>query len=217
MCGKNLRKYMININNNNNNNNNNMIKYFIGCLLFSLGATSFIFSNQGTDPLDVFCLGIQNYADLKIGTIQSLFAAACLFFYSMINKWKFPPISTFLTFFICGYAIDFFRYYLNDCKEIFNSYLLLFSGTLLCVEGSALIIMSGFGIRAMDLLSLSLQEKTNKPFWLFKGIFELMLLVAGWCLGGPVGFGTIVFLMVVGWLIQPVITLNNMMSNKLTN
>lgn len=196
---------------------NNTIIYIIGCILFSLGATSFIFSNLGTDPLDVFCIGIQNHIDIKIGTIQSLFAITCLIIYSAINKWKFPPISTFMTFFLCGYMIDFFRFILKDFTNDTNKYLLMLLGTVLCVQGSANIIMSKIGIRAMDLLAINLEEKTNKPFWLYKGIAEALLLTIGWILGGPVGIGTICFLLIVGWLIQPTINLNYFIfKNKLT-
>lgn len=181
--------------------------YFISCVLFSLGATSFIFSNLGTDPLDVFCLGIQNYFNIKVGTIQTLFASFCLVIYSFLNKWKIPPLSTALTFIICGYLIDFFRFSLENFKDL-NSYLLLFSGCLLCLQGSAGIILSGIGIRAMDLVALSLEQITKKPFWLYKGIAEALLLLVGWLLGGPVGLGTVLFLLTVGWLIQPAILLN---------
>lgn len=202
--GRNLKKFM----------KNNIIIYLIGCVLFSLGASSFIFSNLGTDPLDVFCLGIQNYINVKIGTIQSLFAIVCLFIYSSINQWKIPPLSTFITFFICGYLIDFFRFILKDFSVNMNQYMLLLSGTFLCMQGSAFIIMSKIGIRAMDLLALSLEEKTKKPFWIYKGFAEVLLLLTGWVLGGPVGVGTIAFLLIVGWFIQPTIILNNKIFKK---
>ena len=68
--------------------------------------------------------------------------------------------------------------------------------------------MSGIGIRAMDLVAIALAQRTGQPFWLFKAISELTLLVVGWALGGPIGVGTLFFLVFVGFLIQPVMTLN---------
>jgi len=190
----------------------NILCYLLSCMIFSLGATSFIFSDLGTDPLDVFCLGIQNHFDIKIGTIQSFFALFCLLIYSFLNKWKIPPLSTGITSIICGYMIDFFRLSLDYFKD-FNSYVLLFFGCAFCLQGSAGIILSGIGIRAMDLVALSLEEITKKPFWLYKGIAEVILLFTGWILGGPVGIGTVLFLLTVGWLIQPVINLNKKLFN----
>jgi uncharacterized membrane protein YczE len=180
--------------------------YLLGCLFFAIGATLFIKSGLGTDPLDVFAIGLKKTFGLKIGTSQSLFAIICLLFWSSINNWKLPPITTFLTFFLCGYLIDFAlfiteNYHINPWAE-------MLSGVMLCTQGSALIIMSSFGIRAMDLLAICLHEKTKKPFWLYKGIFEVTLLITGYLLGGDVGVGTLLFLVFVGWFIQPTIMIN---------
>jgi uncharacterized membrane protein YczE len=186
--------------------NNKFYLYIFGCILFALGASLFIKSNLGTDPLDIFAIGLKKTFGLKIGTSQSLFAIICLLFWSSINKWKFPPITTFLTFFICGYLIDLTLFSLENFH--FNNWAEMLSGVILCTEGSALIIMSTFGIRAMDLLSICLHEKTKKPFWLYKGMFEILLLLTGYLLGGNVGIGTLFFLIFVGWGIQPTIILN---------
>ena len=186
---------------------NQIILYMLGCFLFSIGATLFILSGLGTDPLDVFAVGIKDTFGLMIGTTQSLFAITCLLIWSSLNKWKFPPISTFLTFFLCGYMIDI-GLWLTNGVSIFESVLEMLIGVLLCTQASALIIMSGFGIRAMDLVAITLYQLTNKPFWLYKGIAEVALLLTGWLLGGPIGIGTIMFLLFVGWSIQPCIRVN---------
>lgn len=184
------------------------ILYFLGCILFSLGATFFIASNLGTNPLDVFTTGIRKQFGLMIGTTQSLFAITCLFIWTIIYKFKkIPPISTFLTFFLCGYLIDLFLF-LSGEQTPFSSIVELLIALLLCTEASALIIMSGFGIRAMDLVAIALVDKTRLPFWLYKGVLEVILLVVGWRLGGEFGIGTMAFLLFVGWLIQPFIYLN---------
>lgn len=182
--------------------------YFFGCLLFSIGATLFICSGLGTNPLDVFTTGIRKQFGLMIGTTQSLFAITCLLIWTVIYKFKrIPPISTFLTFFLCGYLIDLFLFLTNE-STFLNSWIELSLAVLLCTQASALIIMSGFGIRAMDLVAIALVDKTGLPFWVYKGIFEVLLFSIGWYLGGAFGVGTIVFLFFVGWMIQPFIYLN---------
>lgn len=184
------------------------VLYFTGCILFSLGATFFIASDLGTNPLDVFTTGVRNHTGLLIGTTQSLFAISCLIIWSAIyNFKKVPPISTFLTFFVCGYLIDFFLF-LSGEQTPLNSYVELAIALFLCTEASALIIMSGFGIRAMDLVAIALTDKTGLPFWVYKGITEILLFTVGWALGGMFGIGTIAFLFFVGWMIQPFIIMN---------
>lgn len=184
------------------------ILYILGCVLFSLGATFFIASNLGTNPLDVFTTGIRKQFGLLIGTTQSLFAIACLIIWAAIYKFKrIPPISTFLTFFICGYLIDFFLFLTGEQTPL-NSWVELITALLLCTQASALIIMSGFGIRAMDLVAIALTDKTGLPFWVYKGIAEILLFSTGWALGGMFGIGTICFLFFVGFMIQPFIYIN---------
>jgi len=193
---------------------NPKLYYFINCVVFSLGASYFIRSGLGTDPLDVFCLGIQNKVGLSIGTTQSLFALVCLLIWSAINSWMMPPWSTFLTFFLCGYMIDLFR---HNIPTFSSGYTNMIIGSILCLQGSAGIIYSGFGIRAMDLVSISVERITGIKFWITKAVFETALLTLGWYMGGPVGIGTITFLVVVGYLIQPCITINKFILDKSTS
>ena len=185
-----------------------ILLYILGCIIFSTGATFFIISELGADPLDVFSVGVKDTFGLMIGTTQSLFAIVCLAIWSSLNKWKFPPITTFLTFFLCGYMIDF-GLWLTGHNSVTIPFVEMIIGTILCLQGSALILMSGFGIRAMDLVAIALSQKTEKPFWLFKGLIEVLLLTVGWLLGGIVGLGTVMFLIVVGWGIYPCIRFNN--------
>ncbi|SBW23575.1 putative membrane protein [Candidatus Protofrankia californiensis] len=57
----------------------------------------------------------------------------------------------------------------------------------------------------MDLLAITMVRRWRWPFWASKGSLEALLLVAGWLLGGPVGVGTLCFLLSVNLLIQPMI------------
>lgn len=176
--------------------------YLLGCVIFSFGAACFIGSKLGTDPLDVFSLGLKSHIPITIGIAQGGFAALCLAVWGVWNR-KRPPLSPFFTFFFCGSLIDLWMWGRVALRMGFSPYPLLLLGVLLCGIGSALIIMSGIGIRAMDLVAITMFEKLKWPFWLSKGLLEVMLFVSGWLMGGPVGIGTIWFLGVVGLAIQP--------------
>lgn len=184
------------------------VLYVLGCLLFSMGAGFFISAQLGTDPLDVMALGLVKHLPLTVGLAQAGFAALCLLVYGLWNRTK-PPLSPFFTFFFCGSLIDLWIY--TQAVERFvmlSPVPLMLCGVMLCAYGSSLIIMSGIGIRAMDLIALTMVRKWSLPFWACKGVMEVLLLGAGWALGGPVGVGTLCFLVMVGWLIQPLIWAN---------
>lgn len=181
--------------------------YLAGCVLFALGATCFIEAGLGTDPLDVFALGVRDVTPLTVGLAQGAFAALMLAVWTGLQR-RVPSLWPFVTFFFCGSMIDLWLHsgLLGDPPVADG--LLMLVGVALCALGSAYIIMSGIGIRAMDLVAIALVERTGRPFWLFKAISEVALLVVGWALGGPVGIGTVFFLVFVGFLIQPVMALN---------
>ena len=182
--------------------------YLAGCLLFSLGATCFIEAGLGTDPLDVFALGVRDHTPLTVGLAQGGFAALMLLCWVALKR-RTPSIWPFVTFLFCGSVIDVLLAtgWIADVPVAAMALMLI--GVVLCAFGSAYIIMSAIGIRAMDLVALALADRTNRPFWVYKAILESLLLLVGWLLGGPVGIGTAYFLVFVGFLIQPVMSLNH--------
>jgi uncharacterized protein len=181
--------------------------YLGGCVSFSIGAFLFISSNLGTDPLDTFALGLLRHVPGTIGLAQAGVAVLCLLAVAMWTRRR-PVVSPLFTFFFCGSLIDLLRLPSMPWLIALPAYLLLAMGTALCAYGSALIIMSGFGIRAMDLLAITMVSRWRWPFWTAKGTLEGCLLTLGWLLGGPVGIGTVCFLAGVDLLIQPMIHTN---------
>ncbi len=181
--------------------------YLAGCVLFAVGATCFIEAGLGTDPLDVFALGLRDVTPLTVGLAQGAFAALMLAVWAGLER-RVPSLWPFVTFFFCGSMIDLWLHAGVLGRTALPDGPLMLVGVGLCALGSAYIIMSGIGIRAMDLVAIALVRRTGRPFWLFKAVAEVLLLVVGWALGGPVGVGTVFFLVFVGLLIQPVMTLN---------
>ncbi|WP_101258524.1 YczE/YyaS/YitT family protein [Streptomyces barkulensis] len=186
--------------------------YLVGCVVFASGATLFIHSGLGVDPLDVLSLGILEHVPLTIGLAQAMIAAVCVALWSVWNRRR-PVVMPFVTFLLCGSLIDLMR--LADPQWI-RPVPALALAVLLCAYGSGLIIMSGTGIRAMDLIVISLHQRMGVPFWAAKAGVEAVLLTLGWLLGGPVGVGTLAFLVFVDGLIQPFMAFNARVL-KLTN
>ncbi|MEU3554279.1 YczE/YyaS/YitT family protein [Streptomyces fragilis] len=181
------------------------VLYLAGCLVFAAGATLFIHSDLGVDPLDVLSLGILEHVPLTIGVAQAFIAAVCIAVWSLWNRRR-PVVMPFVTFLLCGSLIDLML--LADLEWIAPVPSLVLA-VLLCAYGSSLIIMSGTGIRAMDLIVISLNQRWKVPFWCAKVGVEAVLLTLGWLLGGPVGIGTLAFLVFVDGLIQPFMSFNS--------
>ena len=189
-----------------------VILYGLGCLIFSMGAYLFIYSNLGTDPLDTFALGLMGHMPMTVGIAQTMVALLCLVLVAAWTKTRLM-LSPLITFLFCGSIIDA-QMVLNWAQYTpLHRYAAMIVGGFLCAYGSALIIMSGFGIRAIDLLALTMSWRRGIPFWIGKGLIEGSLLITGWLLGGPVGVGTVCFFVMVDGLIQPMIWANTRILN----
>ncbi|MFD7137813.1 YitT family protein [Streptomyces sp. NPDC059894] len=187
---------------------NNHLLYLAGCLVFSCGAYLFIHSDLGTDPLDVFSLGLMEHLPVTVGVSQTLVAVICLVVVAAWTRER-PLLAPLFTFFLCGSVIDLLRWADPAHAVPIPSAGVLATAVLLCAYGSALIIMSGFGIRAIDVLALTMTSRWRWPFWTAKGLVEASLMFSGYLMGGPLGIGTICFLAGVDLLIQPLISANS--------
>ncbi|MBC7274045.1 MAG: hypothetical protein H5T76_35980 [Streptomyces sp.] len=181
--------------------------YLLGCLVFSTGAYLFIHSDLGTDPLDVFALGLKEHITITVGLAQAGVAVVCLGLSALWNRRR-PLLAPLFTFFFCGSVIDLLMWTEPASRLGADGPVLLAPATLLCAYGSALIIMGGFGIRPIDVLAITMTRKWHWPFWATKGLIEVALMTTGLLLGGPVGVGTVCFLVGVDVLIQPLLQLN---------
>lgn len=187
-----------------------IVMYVLGIVLFSFGAKFFIDSHLGVDPLDVLCIGMTKHLPISIGIASGMVAIGFLAVWSLWNR-KFPPLTPFVTTFSVGCLIDFWNYLeiQNYTAQFLLPLPMLLTGLLLCAFASSLIIMSGIGIRIMDLVAITMVQRLGWSFFAAKMTLEVFLFSSGWLLGGPIGFGTVAFLFVVGPFIQPFMWANH--------
>ena len=183
--------------------------YLAGVVVFSLGALFFITSHLGTDPLDVFVIGLNGKLGWGLGACSAIFSIIMLAWWTLWNK-RWPPISPFVTTTLTGLFIDLWLLLELDTllSARFTPYVMLAIGLALCAYASALIIMSGIGIRVIDLLVITIMRQLGWSFTLAKRVLEISIFLLGWGLGGPFGIGTIAFLLIIAPLIRPFMNLN---------
>ena len=176
-----------------------------GCLLFSLGVKLYIDADLGADPLHAMLIGATDALDLPyvgVGLAASIVTGAFLALWSAWNR-RLPPLSTFVTMALVGYLVDFWnligleRYTaMADTPRA-----MMLTGVLLHAYASALIVMSGIGVRVMDLIAISMVRHWDWSFLRSKFSIEAGFFAAAWLVGGPIGIGTVAFLAVVGCLV----------------
>jgi uncharacterized protein len=196
------------------------VAYLLGCFGFSFGVCCFAWAGLGADPLYVFSTGLQKVLHFNSYAIaEGGFAAVMLAIWAIWNK-KVPIISPFVTFVFCGRLIDFGKKHELASYMPYTKWPLMITAVVLCAYASSLIIMSGIGIRAMDLVAITMVAKFKKEFWIFKTLLEVLLLLSGWLMlsrpgvqfhpgvGIVMGIGTLFFVIFVDLLIQPFMAAN---------
>lgn len=179
--------------------------YVSGCILFSLGVKLFIESGMGTDPLHAMIIGIVSTVDLafvRIGLVESCITGLFLVAWSVWNK-RFPPLMTFVTMAAVGFLIDFWNIVGIGFASLMSHTQLMLIALTIDAYASALIIMSGIGIRIMDLVAISMVKKWGWSFLTAKLLFEVSFVTIAMAFGGPIGIGTLAFVAIVGTLVPP--------------
>ena len=186
--------------------------YLAGCVLFSLGVKLFIDSDLGVDPLHSMVIGIVQAVDLPyvgIGLVSSAVTASFLALWSAWNR-RLPPLTTFITMALVGYLVDLWNLLGLErwiVPALTPGWTML-TALLLDAYASALIILSGIGIRVMDLVTITMLRRWGCSFLTGKIGLELAFLTVALLLGGPVGIGTVAFVGVVATFITPFMRMN---------
>jgi uncharacterized protein len=186
--------------------------YLTGCVCFSLGVKLFIDADLGVDPFHAMTLGLVHVTAvpaLQVGFFDGLVTLALLILWMAWNK-RLPPISTFITMVLIGGLIDLWNWLGIEAVtgSLGSRALPMLVGLVLNAYGSALIIMSGIGIRVVDLVTLTLVRRLGWRFYAAKLSVEAAFLAIGFLLGGPVGIAALAFVLVVGPFVEPLIWAN---------
>ena len=190
--------------------------YLGGCVCFSFGVKLFIDADLGVDPFHAMTIGLVHAVGvpyLLIGFMDGLVTATLLIVWMLWNR-SLPPLSIFVTMLLIGILIDLWNGIVPDVSVLVDSRALpLLAGLLLNAYGASLIIMSGIGIRVVDLVALTLVRRLGMRFYAAKLAVEASFLLVGFVLAGPVGLATVAFVCVVGPFLEPLIWANRRLLN----
>jgi uncharacterized membrane protein YczE len=80
--------------------------------------------------------------------------------------------------------------------------LMLLSAVLMMGIASAIYIGMDAGAGPRDSLMLAVHRKSGWSIRVGRAIIEIIVVTVGWLLGGPLGFGTIIFALLIGPSVQ---------------
>lgn len=175
---------------------------FGGLILYAFGIVMTVRANIGYSPWDIFHQGIANRVGLTLGNMSIIVGLGIL-----VVNWLLKEkvgVATVLNVLFIGTFMDL----------IINSNLIpentgLGSGTLMMLGGLFVIgfatpiyLSAGLGAGPRDGLMLALTKLTKKDIALVRNAIELIVTILGYLLGGPVGLGTVITFLTMGYFVK---------------
>ena len=173
-----------------------LLLMMFGLVLLGIGEAFLIASGAGVSPWTVLAQGIEFQTGISIG--WATFAVSLVVLLLWIPLKEIPGIGTIMNAIVVAAAMDWSLQYLPR-PEVWPLQLLeVTGGILLFGAGSGLYLMANLGPGPRDGLMTSLQRISGRPIALVRGVLEVSVVAFGWMLGGTVGYGTIMFALLVG-------------------
>jgi uncharacterized membrane protein YczE len=117
---------------------------------------------------------------------------------------RFPKIGTFLNMFFIGFFVDKILGWniIDTASAGITQYLFLAIGILLLGSGSGLYLAAKLGAGPRDGLMLYLTQRFRLRVRTIRTIMEVLVVVTGFIMGGPVGRGTVIVSLTIGTVLE---------------
>ena len=173
-----------------------------GLFLFSVGIVANLNSNLGMSPWGVLNVGITNHTYFSLGQVTQIIGIIVL-----LIGWGlgFPPgFGTLMNMYFIGFFIDVImrERLIPQPNDFFRQVILLGFSVLILGVGSLFYLSPKLGAGPRDGLMMGLVQKYNRTVGEIRTIIEITVLIIGYLLGGPIGIGTLISALTVGYAIQ---------------
>ena len=150
----------------------------------------------GVSPWTVLAEGIAKTADLSLGITTFLISLSVLILWIPLRQT--PGLGTLLNALIIAFMLDFSLPYLPRPEDLLLQIVLAFLGVFTTGLGGAIYLIANLGPGPRDGLMTGLQALSDHPLALVRSVLEVMVVLAGFALGGTLGLGTLFFAFGIG-------------------
>jgi uncharacterized membrane protein YczE len=185
----------------------------IGFAMFGLSIALIIEANLGTGPWSVFEVAVSHLTQWTVGTITVLVGFAVLIIViAMREQIGWGMLGNILSI---GPWLDLFLWLIPSIKNNLPAQLLMvLAGVFAQGIASAIYIGVDAGAGPRDSLMLAIHRTTKLSLRTARAIVELTVFVIGWLLGGPAGWGTVIFAVLIGPAVQWAFKIFNVTPHK---
>jgi uncharacterized membrane protein YczE len=179
-----------------------LVRLIIGLYLFGLGIAFQIRAALGLAPWDVFGQGLSNITGLSFG-LATVLASAMILLLWIPLKQK-PGLGTVFNALLIGPFVDLSLRFVPSVADwgIVGQIGWYVLGMAIIALGTGIYIGARLGPGPRDGLMTGSVKKFGKPVWIVRTVLEGGATLIGIALGGPVGLGTLLFVVGIGPMVQ---------------
>lgn len=177
-----------------------IFQLLIGLAMYGISLAMFIRAGLGLDPWDVFHQGLAGKTGLSIGTVVIVVSFLVLLLWIPLRQR--PGFGTLSNAVLVGVFTDVGLALIPQITQLGGQIGMLGGAVLLNGVASACYIGARFGPGARDGLMTGLARRTGWSVRTSRTGIEVVVLGAGWLLGGSVGVGTVLYALAIGPLVQ---------------
>jgi uncharacterized membrane protein YczE len=185
----------------------------IGFMLYGLALALIIRADLGTGTWLVLEVALANILGIKIGTMTVYMGFIVLFIaLALRERIGWGTLGNILSI---GPWLNLFLELIPFVKENLALQIGMFLfGILIQGIATAVYINVDGGAGPRDSLMLAIHRTTGVSIRLARGALEIVVVLIGWLLGGPLGFGTVAFALLIGPSVQWAFKLFNVQPHK---
>lgn len=185
----------------------------IGFMLYGLALVLIIRAGLGTGTWLVLEVALANLLGIKIGTMTVYMGFAVLIIALLLReRVGWGTLGNILSI---GPWLNLFLNIFSTPKDNFALQVGMFLlGVLIQGIATAVYIGVEAGAGPRDSLMLAIHRTTGLSIRLARGAIEIIVVLIGWLLGGPLGFGTVAFALLIGPSVQWAFKLFNVQPHK---
>lgn len=173
----------------------------IGFLLYGLAIALIVRANLGTGTWVVLEVALANILGIKIGTMTVYMGFLVLIIaLALREQIGWGTLGNILSI---GPWLNLSLDWISTPKDNLTLQIAMFLlGVLIQGIASAVYIGVDAGAGPRDSLMLAIQRTTGVSLRVARGTIEIIVVLIGWLLGGPLGLGTVVFALLIGPSVQ---------------
>ena len=176
------------------------LQLLVGLFLYGIAIALIVRGGIGAAPWDVLTQGIALHTGLSFGLITVITSGVVLLLWIPLKQW--PGVGTVLNALLVGPSADLGLALIPADLPLAARIGLFGAGLVLLAVATGLYIGGHLGPGPRDGLMTGIHRRFGVRIWIARTAIEVVVVIAGWLLGGNVGLGTLVFALAIGPLCQ---------------